>query len=209
MGRTKELMCDVRIVTYNTCKGKVGNVTFHDSLGQLICDDGGRIRLLHSSKHPNRLYFVKWTDTDVKDSVKLSHNKLQFSKGTMVDICSDFIGEYQLQCDDGVGSDYKGLYYVNKEKVSQPGYRGGNSKVPHPNYTCGKRIAIPKQRKIEIPVIKKAEVNTVEKEESKKVETIDVMAIKELLDVLDTYDVNETVYKAGHTLIHTIRGMLK
>ena len=207
MGKTKEDVCDVRIVTYDTCKGKVANITFHDNLSEILGEEGCRVSLICLPKYPNRLYFRPWSKNAItkKTAVKLSSGKLQYARKDSVDICDKFVGEYQLQFDD-MGEK---LYYVNKEKASQPGYRGGNSKIPHPNYTVGKRVAIPKQRPLAIPKITKVEVKQNSEDNVVLEEFKDNNVVLELLNVLDTYDTNEAVYKAGHTLISTIKEMLK
>lgn len=215
----KEDVCDVRIVTYDTCKGKVGNISFHDKLSDLIGDEGCRVSLVRLPKYPNRLYFRAWSKNATKKrAVKLASGKLQYAQKDSVDILADFVGEYQLQYDDVASSSGSGMYYVNREKATQPGYRGGNSKVPHPNYTNGKRITIPKVNNVDItiPISKAHPINiphTYNNPNVVKNSDLDIRKALELLDVLDfvicSNDDSSAVYKNGHTLIETIKGILR
>ena len=223
--RSSEVNYDVRIMTYDTNKGKVANVTFHEGLGQLI-GDNIYIKLMIVPKYPNRLYFKPLESCDGDGSAKLSNGKIQYGRKVPVDICNKFIGEYQLQFDD-MGEK---LYYINGDKATKPNIKYGNFKVPHPNHQKGaqKKVtpqtpkAVVKKVTVKIPKVDVVEVETAKASDSvaempkmpintedraDRISNID--AVIELLNVLDTYDTNKMVYKAGHTLIQTIKEMMR
>ena len=216
---SKKSEYDVRVVTYDTTNSKrdIGVIRFHEGLWQLIGDKKSYVGLMKSVKHPNRLYFVPWDKADestkqrcIDGYVMLNNSKLQFYKENIIKICKEFTGEYQLQFDD-MG---ERLYYINKDKVNQPTYYNGNCKVPHNSYSRNKTVEIPKQRPIpttKIEIKKKiADVtDTSHTEKNSVVDKDDKKVILELLDVLDTYDTNDMVFKAGHTFIQAIRGLVK
>ena len=144
---------DVRVMSYGTSLNKtIGVIFFYDGLEQLLGEDGIKVKIVRSFRNPNRLYFMPYTEGGKGDYIKLANRKLQFYKQSAVDLCSEFKGEYQLQCDDM--GELKGYYYINRDRVSQPSSRNGNFKVPHNNY---KRVTTSKSKKklLDVPMPKK------------------------------------------------------